>query len=94
MGKIFKNVLRKKLICMDRFFRGFTAGVVGGVLMQIWNFFSFHDSNFTKLCFMDYCIWRAGRNNTGSHFCVLEKNFIGNTHLTDIVQQGPAPHVG
>ena len=39
---------------MDRFFRGFTAGIVGGVLMQIWSFFSFHVLGLTKLRFMDW----------------------------------------
>ncbi len=39
---------------MDRFYRGFTAGVAGGVIMNIWSLTSFHVLNLTTMRFLDW----------------------------------------
>jgi len=39
---------------MDRFYRGFTAGIVGGVPMNVWSFFSYYILHFTDLRFLDW----------------------------------------
>lgn len=38
---------------MDRFYRGFTAGVAGGIVMNIWSFGSYQ-FNFTNVRFIDW----------------------------------------
>jgi len=39
---------------MDRFFRGFIAGVVGGLIMNAWSLFSFHILHFTDRRYLDW----------------------------------------
>ncbi|PKM87781.1 MAG: hypothetical protein CVU87_08935 [Firmicutes bacterium HGW-Firmicutes-12] len=39
---------------MDRFFRGVVAGIAGGIVMNIWSFFSYHILHFTKMRFLDW----------------------------------------
>lgn len=39
---------------MDRFYRGFIAGSLGGVAMNIWSLFSYHFLHFTKLRYLDW----------------------------------------
>jgi len=39
---------------MDRFFRGFIAGVIGGLAMNTWSLVSFHILNFTDRRFLDW----------------------------------------
>ncbi len=63
---------------MDRFFRGFTAGVVGGVLMQIWSFFSFHVLDFCKLRVIDWAAIMIFGKQTET---ILETIFAVFAHL-------------
>ena len=39
---------------MDRFYRGFLAGVVGGIIMNIWSFISVDLLNFSEFHFIDW----------------------------------------
>ena len=39
---------------MDRFFRGMTAGMLGGILMNAWSFFSYSMLHFTTMRFVDW----------------------------------------
>ncbi|PKM43562.1 MAG: hypothetical protein CVV03_08330 [Firmicutes bacterium HGW-Firmicutes-8] len=39
---------------MDRFFRGFVAGIIGGVIMNIWDYFVHYILQFTKLLYLDW----------------------------------------
>jgi uncharacterized membrane protein YagU involved in acid resistance len=39
---------------MDRFFRGFIAGISGGLAMNVWSFFSYYVLNFTDKRFLDW----------------------------------------
>lgn len=39
---------------MDRFFRGFVAGIIGGVVMNVWDLFSHDIIHFTKLRYLDW----------------------------------------
>ena len=39
---------------MDRFYRGLTASVAGGVLMNVWSFFSYHILHFSNRRFVDW----------------------------------------
>ncbi len=40
---------------MDRFYRGFVAGISGGILMTIWDLISFHLLDFTEHRYLDWC---------------------------------------
>lgn len=44
---------------MDRFFRGFIAGIIGGIPMNIWSMISFHLFKFSKLRFADWGAFMA-----------------------------------
>ncbi|KJS14280.1 MAG: hypothetical protein VR67_00600 [Peptococcaceae bacterium BRH_c8a] len=39
---------------MDRFYRGFVAGVVGGLAMNVWSLFSYYILNFSERRFLDW----------------------------------------
>lgn len=39
---------------MDRFYRGLIAGMVGGVLMNLWDLISYHLFHFSKLRYLDW----------------------------------------
>jgi len=39
---------------MDRFFRGFIAGVAGGIVMNVWNFFSYYVLDFAQIRYLDW----------------------------------------
>jgi len=39
---------------MDRFYRGFVAGVVGGLAMNVWSLFSYYILNFSEQRFLDW----------------------------------------
>lgn len=39
---------------MDRFFRGLVAGIIGGVVMNIWSLISFNILHFTDKRFLDW----------------------------------------
>jgi len=39
---------------VDRFYRGFFAGIIAGVPMNIWSLFSFHVINLGDLRFLDW----------------------------------------
>ena len=39
---------------MDRFFRGFLAGVAGGVTMTAWDLISFHLASFSEHRYLDW----------------------------------------
>lgn len=42
------------MIYLDNFYRGFVAGLVGGIIINIWNLTSYHISHFTNLRFLDW----------------------------------------
>ncbi len=42
---------------MDRFIAGWLSGLIAGVIMNAWSFFSFHVLTFTKYRFID---WTGG----------------------------------
>jgi len=39
---------------MDRFFRGFIAGIGGGIVMNVWSLFSYHVLNFSDRRYLDW----------------------------------------
>ena len=39
---------------MDRFFKGFFAGLLAGIPMNIWSLFSYHTLNFGEIRFLDW----------------------------------------
>lgn len=39
---------------MDRYFRGMISGVVGGIIMNAWSFFSYHVLHVTTMRFVDW----------------------------------------
>lgn len=39
---------------MDRYFRGFVSGLIGGVAMNIWSLFSYHILHFSTLRMLDW----------------------------------------
>lgn len=39
---------------MDRFIAGWLSGIVGGILMNIWSFFSYHVLNFENHRYIDW----------------------------------------
>jgi len=40
---------------MDRFYKGFVAGISGGILMTIWDLISFHLLDFSAHRYLDWC---------------------------------------
>jgi hypothetical protein len=44
----------KGMTSVDRFMRGFVAGVAGGLAMQLWSFISYHLLGITMLRFLDW----------------------------------------
>lgn len=39
---------------MDRFFRGLVAGIIGGLVMNIWNLTSYYLLNFANISVIDW----------------------------------------
>lgn len=39
---------------MDRFYRGVIAGTVGGIIMNIWDLFSYYVLDFADLRYLDW----------------------------------------
>ncbi len=42
------------MIKLDRFFRGFLAGVAGGIIMTVWDLLSFHLVSFSAHRYLDW----------------------------------------
>lgn len=43
-----------KIVPMDRFFRGFFAGLLAGIPMNVWGLISYHVLDFGRLRFLDW----------------------------------------
>lgn len=41
-------------LIMDRFYRGVIAGTVGGIIMNIWDLFSYYVLDFADLRYLDW----------------------------------------